>query len=156
MNMLLKSTVFVSALALASPVAAKSMTLNVQMARYSGNRAFVVAYILGPKGEYVSTVYAGGSNGRYFQHMSRWYRLFMRAHRGVDGATGASVGSGSSFSTQFTVPDKMLGKGYTLRVATAVEGQYYVDKDASVALDAANNGKVIPGVHYINQISLNF
>jgi len=156
MNMLLKSTVFVSALALASPVAAKSMTLNVQMAKYYGSRAFVVAYILGPNGKYVSTVYAGGSNGRYFQHLGRWYRLFMRAHRGVDGATGASVGSGARFSTKFTVPDKMLNKGYTLRVATAVEGQYYVDKDATVALDTANSGKVIAGIKYINQISLNF
>ncbi len=156
MNKLLKSAVLVGAMALATPALAKQMTLNVKMARYYGNYAYVAVYILGPKGKYVSTVYAGGSRARYFEHMSRWYRLMMRSHRGVDGSTGASVGSGQSFSARFNLPDKIIGKGYTLRVATAVEGEYYVDKDAEVPLEAAINGKPVKGTHYIDQVTLNF
>jgi len=157
MNALLKSTLFVGAMVMASPLVAKPMTLDVTMKNYYGAPAYVVVYILDANDKYVSTVYLGGSYQRFFQeYMTRWYRMLKRSRRGIDGLTGASVGAGRSFTANFNVPDKLLNKGYTLRVATAVEGQYYIDKDAEVILNDANNGKKVAGTKYVDQMQLNF
>ncbi len=157
MNALLKSTLFVGAMVMASPLLAKPMTLDVTMKNYYGAPAYVVVYIMDANDKYVSTVYLGGSYQQIFQqYMTRWYRMLKRSRRGIDGLTGPSVGAGRSFTASFNVPDKLLNKGYTLRVATAVEGQYYIDKDAEVILNDANNGKQVAGTKYVDQMQLNF
>lgn len=156
MRVIFTTSLMAVALAVAGPVQAKSVSLSVSIKSYRGNPAYVAAYIVGPKGEYVSTVYAAGSRSNYLADLTRWYRMMKRSGRGIDGATGASVGSGSGFRTTVNIPDKMFDAGYTLRIESAVEDQKYVPNDAAIKLDLASNGKASAGVGYVKSLSIKF
>jgi Predicted periplasmic protein (DUF2271) len=130
--------------------------LSVNLKRYWGTEAYAAAYIVGPTGEYIATIYAAGSRMKYFRHMQRWFRMLQRSGRGVDGSTGASIGSGGYFRTSVDVPDEMLNAGYVLRVETSVENQSYFPDDAAVALDDAHNGQLVTGTGYIDSMKISF
>ncbi|MEO8241942.1 MAG: DUF2271 domain-containing protein [bacterium] len=156
----MKTTLLAATLAVGLTVAAaadaRSLTIDLKMAGYSGRPAFLVAYVVDGNGRYVSTLYAAGSNGRYFEHFDRWFRMFSRARRGVDGTTGASMGSGDGTSVSVDVPDSVLNAGYTLRLESAVESQYYVPDEAEVPLDDAHNGSAISGKSYVSSMTVSF
>ena len=143
-------------LGLAVRADARPVTFDVAMANYSGRQAYWVAYVVDSKGSYVSTLYAAGGSGRFFEHLDRWWRMFTRAHRPVDGSTGASMGAGSRTSFMVEVPDKMLNAGFTLRIESAVEGQYYVPDEAAVPLDDAHNGAATAGKSYLQTLTVSF
>ncbi|MFQ5623597.1 MAG: DUF2271 domain-containing protein [Paracoccaceae bacterium] len=151
MNTALKVASLVAALSLGSPVsAAKALSITTAMASYNGNRAYAVVYIVDSRGKYIGTIYAAGQRAKYFSHMSRWHRMFSRSGRGVDGTTGASVGSGQSFSTTMNIPDTLINAGYVLRIETVVENQRYFPKDVSIPIDNAHNGKIVFGNGYVD------
>lgn len=130
------------------------VTVTVAMKSYSGHGAYVAAYIVGPDGAYVSTAYVAGAKAKYQRDLQRWSRLMERTGRGIDGTTGASVGSGRSFTTSLSIPRKLMNAGYKLRVETAVEnGQYYPD-DAVVPLDDAQLGKAAAGTGYVQTLTI--
>jgi hypothetical protein len=156
MRTLLSSSVLVSALAVASPATAKDLSVSVTLDSYNGPAAYVAAYIVDGKGNYVSTIYAAGSRDKYLRHLARWYRMVARSGNGIDGSTGASIGSGGSLNTSVTIPDKMIDAGYQVIVETAVEEQANIPVDASIALDSANNGKSVKGTGYVNSLSVKF
>ncbi len=156
----MKTTLLAATLALSLVVAAdaeaKSLSIDLKMADYSGRQAFLVAYVVDGKGKYVSTLYAAGSNEKYFEHFDRWFRLFQRARRGVDGTTGASIGAGAATTVSVDVPDSVLNAGYTLRLESAVENQYYVPDEVAVPLDDAHNGKAMSGKSYVSSMTVSF
>lgn len=156
MNNLIKSSVLVLALSTASPAAAKSLSISVALNPYRGNAAYAAAYIVDPKGHYVTTVYAAGSRLKYLAHLQRWYRMVSRSGKGIDGSTGASIGSAGGFRTAVSIPDKMINAGYTLRIETAVENQRYYANDASIKLDSMNKGKSVSGEGYVKSLSVKF
>ena len=143
-------------LTLAAETQARPLTIDITMANYSGRQAFLVAYLVDAKGSYVSTLYAAGSNGRYFEHLDRWFRMFRRAHGQVDGTTGASMGAGDHSNVSVDVPDKLFNAGYTLRIESAVEGEFYVPDEAAVSLDDAHNGAATSGQSFVNALTLTF
>lgn len=156
----MKSTVIAATLALsltlAAEVEARPMTIAVQMADYSGRQAYLVAYVVDAKGRYVSTLWAAGSSDRYFEHFDRWFRLFMRARRGIDGTTGASLGAGSGTQVMIDVPDSLINAGNVLRLESAVENQYYVPDEAELPLDDAHNGAATPGKAYVSDMTVSY
>lgn len=145
MTMLLKSAIVAAALALASPLQAKPLTVTVQIANYYGPPTYAAAYITDGRGKYVATLYVAGRRGQFQADLRTWYRLIRRSGKGIDGTTGASVGAGGRFSTTVNVPDNMLNAGYTLHVETAIESYGSVPDDAVVPLDDASNGKPVAG-----------
>ena len=156
MKLTIPAATLAIALTLAAEAQARPLTIDIAMANYSGRQAFLVAYLVDAKGSYVSTLYAAGSYGRYFEHLDRWYRMFRRAHGGIDGTTGASMGSGDRQNVSVDVPDKLFNAGYTLRLESAVEGEYYVPDEAAVSLDDAHNGAAAPGKSFVNTMTLAF
>ncbi len=156
----MKTTLLAATLALSLTLAAEAqarpLTIDLTMANYSGREAFLVAYVVDAKGRYVSTLYAAGSSERYFEHLDRWFRMFSRAHRGIDGMTGASKGAGASTSVAVDVPDTALNAGFTLRIETAVENQYYVPDEAAIPLDDAHNGVSTAGTSYVATAAVTF
>lgn len=153
----LKAAAIVTALSVATPaLAGQTLSLKGNIKSYYGNRAYAVAYIVDPNGRYVTTIYAAGSRAKYFRHLSRWFRMFSRSGKGVDGSTGASLGSRQSFSSRANIPSKMINAGYVLRVETAVEGQNYFPNDISIPLDDAHRGKSVQGNGYVNSMTVNF
>ena len=136
----------------ASSAQAATSSLAVSMKPYRGPAAYVVAYVVGRTGQYVSTVHVAGNRAKYQADLSRWYRLMQRSGRGIDGSTGASVGSGRAFSTPVRIPTKMLNAGYVLRVESAVEDGRYYPNEASIPLTTANLGKPVAGTGYVNRV----
>jgi len=156
MNMTLKALTLVAGVGLASPALAADLRLSAKINSYSGNRAYAVAYIVDSRGKYVSTIHVAGPKSKYYKHFTRWARLMARSGKGVDGTTGASVGSGSTFSTRIKVPNSMLNAGYKLIIETAVENQFYVADDVIIPLDKAHNGKANAGSRYIKSATISF
>lgn len=156
MNSKILAATLAVGLTLGAEANARPVTIDLTMADYSGNAAFLVAYVVDANGRYTSTLYAAGSYGRYFQHLDRWFRMFMRTHRNIDGTTGASMGAGAHANFTVEVPDKLLNQGFTLRVESAVEGQYYVSDEAAVALDDAHNGVASSGSTYVRALTVSY
>ena len=156
MNLTLPAATLALSLTLAVAAQARPLAIDISMANYSGRQAFLVAYLVDAKGSYVSTLYAAGSSGQYFEHLDRWYRMFRRAHGTVDGTTGASMGAGDHSNVSVDVPDKLFNAGYTLRVESAVEGEFYVPDEAAVSLDDAHNGAATAGKSFVNALTLKF
>lgn len=156
MNMFVKATVLAATLGLASPVLAKPVTVTAQMAVYFGNAAYLAAYVVDPKGHYVTTVLAAGTRERYLGHLDRWYRLITRSGRGIDGTTAASAGPGQQVSGSAEIPDAMLNAGYTLRIESTVEGQQYVPGEVEIPLDDAHNGAPVTGQAYVANATISF
>jgi len=146
----------VAAVSLTNPALAGNLMISVDMKSYHGQQAYLAAYIVGPDDEYVATVYVAGTRMNYLRHMSRWFRLVQRSGRGIDGASGASIGSRRSITTQIGIPDQMLNAGYTLRVESSVENQNYFPNDASVALDDAHDGKPVAGTGYVQSLKISY
>jgi hypothetical protein len=151
-----KVAAVVMALALGAPADAAQIKVDLAMKSYGGNRAYLVAYVVDANGQYVSTLYVAGDREKYLAHMDRWYRMFRRSRGNVDGTTGASMGSTDKVSVTLDVPDSMLNSGMTLRVETAVEGQYYVPDDAAIALDDAHNGQSAAGTTYLETVGISY
>jgi hypothetical protein len=156
MHATLKAAAFVATLAAAAPAEARPLSIQIQMKGYSGNPAYLAAYIVDGQGNYVATALTGGYREHYLAHLDRWYRLIIASRRQIDGTTAASVGSGGSLGTTFEVPDSYLNAGYTLRLETAVEGQSYVGNDAAVPLDDAHNGKAVAGRGYAKSLTVSY
>jgi hypothetical protein len=144
----------VASLGVAAPALARPVDVTVEMAVYGGNRAYLAGYLVDPAGKYVGTVMVAGSRDKYFEHLSRWYRLFQRAGQPVDGTTGASIGTGETMNAHFDIPDSMLNAGYTLRIESAVENQNYFPDDAAVVMEDANNGTAKRGTGYIRNVTI--
>jgi hypothetical protein len=155
MNTILKAVTIVAGLTCAAPAIARPVDITVKAASYSGQRAYMVAYIVDPNGRYVSTVLTAG-RGQYLGHLDRWVRMFQRAGSRVDGTSGASIGSGETMNTSLEIPDAMLNAGYTLRVESAVENQRYMPDDAAVTLIDANNGQAVAGTGYVQSVTVSY
>lgn len=153
-SLLSGSAALIGSYAPAAAAAAGDMTVTVTMKSYSGNEAYAAAYIVGPDGAYVTTVYVAGARAQFQRDLLRWSRLMERVGRGIDGITGASVGSGQSFTTSLSIPSKLMNAGYKLRVETAVENGQYYPGDAVVPLDDAQLGKAVAGTGYVQTLTI--
>jgi hypothetical protein len=133
--------------ALTAPGLAQALplTLTTQLVNYGGNPAYLAYYVTDPKGGYVGTMWLAGSRARYFEHLSGWMRASGGDLSGLDGVTGASVGSGQTLTIKVNLPDAMFDAGYKLHVDTAVENMGSMPNDISVPLTAAGAGKATAG-----------
>lgn len=132
---------------------ARPVTLTGQMASWSGNEAYVAIYVTDTAGAYQTTLYVGGSKSRYYRDLRTWYRGVSEAGR-LDGLTGASVGSGRSFSVTVEVADALIDAGYEIRVDSAVEhGQRYAATPA-VPLAETSVGQTFTGSGYVAALTV--
>jgi hypothetical protein len=138
----------------AAPADAAPLSLTLTMKPYRGNPAYAAVYVLGPRGEYVSTLHVAGNRARYQADLTRWHRLMQRSGRGIDGTTGASAGAGRRVTTTVNVPDRLLNAGYTLHVETAVENGRSYPNDVTMPLDNAHMGRATAGTGYVATLTL--
>jgi hypothetical protein len=145
MTPLLTALALTTALTAPSLAQAKPVTLTTQLVNYGGNNAFLAYYITDPKGGYAGTVWLSGRRARYFEHLTGWMRASGGDMAGLDGVTGASVGSGQALTINVNLPDKMFDAGYKLHVDTGVENMGSMANDVAVPLTAAGAGKTTAG-----------
>ncbi len=132
---------------------AKSVTISGEMATWRGNAAYVAIYVTDAAGNYQSTLYVAGRNARYYRELRTWYRGVAAAGR-LDGVTGASVGSGRTFSVSLDIADALIDAGYEIHVDSASEHGSYYSADIVIPLQQTNSGQAFSGAGYVSSLTV--
>lgn len=144
--------------ALVSPSAAfaAQVTITGQMNSYRGPEAYLAVYLAGPDGRYDSTLYVAGRKSRYYRDLSGWARYAAAdASLNLNGITGASIGSGRSFTINLELSDALINAGYTIHIDSAVEERGTTTDDVVIPLDRSQSGVAQPGRGFVQSASVN-
>lgn len=143
--------------ALVAPGAAQAaqVTLSGQMTGYYGPEAYLAVYLTKPDGSYYQTLYVAGHKTRYYRELSGWARFAAAdATLNLDGITGASVGSGRSFSINLDLADALIDAGYSIHIDSAVEHQGSAPDDVVIPLDRSVSGQAQQGRGFIQSATV--
>jgi hypothetical protein len=143
-----------AALGLPAMAQAKPVTLTVQMKQYSGNRAYLALYLVDAKGVYKDTLWVSGGKTKYYRHLIDWTRLSGRNLSGINGITGASIGSGRTLKVTVDLADALIDAGYQLHIDAAVEDYRESPSEIVAPLNSGNAGKAYKGRRYISNFKL--
>ncbi|MEO6298806.1 MAG: DUF2271 domain-containing protein [Paracoccaceae bacterium] len=143
------TTALALSLAALVPIAAEAspVKISVTIAQYSGPNAFLAMYLTDAAGNYKSTVWVAGGRTRYWQHLRTWFSA--TGGQGVDGITGASVGSGRTLTVTTDISDAMMQAGYVLHVDAAAENVAESPNDIVVPITKDGAGKPISGDGFV-------
>jgi hypothetical protein len=142
-----------SALALAavllSPALAeaRTVTLTADMKSYGGNGAYLAVYLTDASGAFQGSLWLAGGKHKYYKHLSDWFAA--TGGDGIDGISGASVGSGRSLTITVDLADALIDAGYEIHVDAAVEDMRDSPSEVVVPLTAAGAGTPVAGRGYI-------
>lgn len=146
-------TILLLGTAIATPnlALARDITISGQMASYSGPEAYLAVYLTDQSGAYASTLHVAGRKSKYYRQIGGWARLAARdANLQLDGITGASIGSGRSFSIDLSIADSLINAGYTIHIDTAVEHQGSVSDDVTLPLESNAAGIDVAGTGFVS------
>ena len=140
--------------ALIAPNAAQAanVTVQVDIKSYYGPNTYLAVYVVGPNGQYNSTLWVAGSRMNYLGHLRGWARGISAAGGNINGISGASVGGGRSIKVSATLSDALINAGYKVVVDTAVEGWGEYTADASVPLQTG--GGSTSGQGFVNRLTV--
>lgn len=148
-------TTLAAACVLVVPALAHSrqVTLSAQLKNYSGNGAYVAAYLTDAKGAYAGTLWVAGGKAKYYKHLSDWNRLSSGDAKRLNGVTGASVGAGRTLKVTADIADALIDAGYEIRIDAAVEDMRDSPSEIRVPLTTVNAGKPQPGKQYLQSLT---
>jgi hypothetical protein len=137
------------AAALLSPALAeaRSVTLTADLKSYGGDGAYLAVYLTDAAGAYQGTIWVAGGKRKYYKHLSDWFSA--TGGDGVDGISGASVGSGRSLSVTVDLADALIDAGYEIHVDAAVEDMRDSPSEVVVPLTSDAAGTPVKGRGYI-------
>ena len=153
MKKLLSALAVTTALLAPSLAMAKTVTISGQMASYQGHAAYFAIYITDAAGTYQRTLYVAGSNARYYRDLRTWARGVSTAGR-LDSITGASVGSGRTFSVSVEIADALIDAGYQIRVDSAVEHGQFFSAAPTIPLATTSSGQTFTGNGYVGTLTV--
>lgn len=147
-----------ASVALAAPLIAeaKTVTLTTTLKDYKGRAAYVAVYLTDAQGKFQRTLWMAGTKTRYYRDLPDWRRLSGGSTAGLDGVTGASVGSGRTLTISADIADAMLNAGYQIHVDTAVEDGMTNPSEIVAPLSADSVGKAIAGKGYVKSFTISF
>lgn len=146
--------VFVSSFSFAQAPSAASYKCMIQMANYSGEKAYVVVSLMNTEGEYVKTLYVQGDDADWYPDIKEWWAFSSASNENLDGVTGATVGNGERNIVSLVLDSAQIDSGYTIRFESAVENQEYHKVDAEVELNSATIRNKVDGKGYIRYIRM--
>ncbi len=146
--------VFVSSFSFAQAPSAVSYKCMIQMANYSGEKAYVVVSLMNPKGVYVKTLYIQGDDPEWYPDLKDWWAFSNESNENLDGITGATVGNGERNIISLLLNSAQIDSGYKIRFESAVENQEYYTVDAEVELKSATIRNKVDGKGYIRYIRM--
>ncbi len=138
----------VTTVALPTFAEARTVTLTTMMQNYGGNNAYLAIYLTDANKKFHSTIWVAGGQTRYYRHLRDWRRGSAN-ESGIDGVTGASVGSGSGLRIKVDIADSLIDAGYQIRIDSAVEEVGESPADIIAPLDSANSGKAFDGKNFV-------
>lgn len=131
-----------------------SYKCTIQMRGYDGLQAYMAVSLVDSKGEHVQTLRIFGPQRRWYTGMSKWYAAWRKQKEQTDAVTGASIAAGDRQTFSFTLADKLLDKGYSIRFDSSVEDQDNHEGDAIVPVTTAELTKRTEGKGYIKMVKI--
>lgn len=137
------------AAALLSPALAeaRTVTLTTDLESYGGNGAYLAVYLTDAAGVFQGTLWLAGGKRKYYKHLSDWFAA--TGGDGIDGISGASVGSGRSLTVTVDLADALIDAGYQIHIDAAVEDMRDSPSEIVVPLTQAGAGTPVAGRRYI-------
>ncbi|MGH2341414.1 DUF2271 domain-containing protein [Segnochrobactraceae bacterium EtOH-i3] len=135
---------------------AKPVTFETTLKDYGGNGAYVVLYVTDYSGAYKGTLWMAGGKSKYYRHLTDWQRASGGDLAGIDGITGASIGSGRTLKISLDLADALIDAGYQVHVDTAVEDGMDNPSEVVAPLSASQSGKPVAGKGYVKSFTLSF
>lgn len=134
--------------------ASVSYKCMIQMANYSGEKAYVVVSLMDANGDYVKTLYVQGDDPEWYPDLKKWWAFSDETNEDIDAITGPTVGNGERNIISLVVDASQIDKGYKLRFESAVENQEYYNVDAEKELNSASIREKVDGKGYIRYIRM--
>ena len=137
------------AAALLSPALAeaRTVTLTTDLESYGGNGAYLAVYLTDAAGAFQGTLWLAGGKRKYYKHLSDWFAA--TGGDGIDGISGASVGSGRSLTVTVDLADALIDAGYQIHIDAAVEDMRDSPSEVVVPLTSDAAGAPVKGRGYI-------
>ena len=129
---------------------ARPVTLTTQLKGYGGEGAYLAIYLTDAQGRYHSTLWVAGKKAKYYRHLADWARGSSMGARGIDGLTGASVGSGRTLKVTADIADALIDAGYQIRIDSAVEDGRDNRAEVIAPLTRQGAGKPVAGRGYVS------
>ncbi|MDC6361815.1 MULTISPECIES: DUF2271 domain-containing protein [Flavobacteriaceae] len=126
----------------------------IQMANYTGEKAYVVVSLINAEGDYVKTLYVQGDDPEWFPDLKDWWGFSHGINENIDAITGATVGNGERNIISLSVDSSQVDSGYKIRFESAVENQEYYTVDAEIDLNSATIRNKVDGKGYIRYIRM--
>lgn len=126
----------------------------IQMANYTGEKAYVVVSLINAEGDYVKTLYVQGDDPEWFPDLKDWWGYSQGTNENIDAITGATIGNGERNIISLTFDASQIDSGYKVRFESAVENQKYYKVDAEIALNSATLREKVDGKGYIRYIRM--
>ena len=104
----------------------------IQMAAYTGDKAYVVVSLINPKNQYEKTLAVMGQDKKWYNSLKEWHKVQNKKPEALSAITGASVSGGDRSMVSFILEDAKLDKGYKIRFESAVEDQKYHSSDIEI------------------------
>ena len=123
----------------------------IQLNAYTGEKAYIVISLIGPKGDYQKTLYLIGKEKKWYNTLKEWFKFFAKTNQ-INARTGASVAGGDRTMIVLDIEDKNVDKGYKLRFETAVEDQKYYTDDVEIPLSSEALTAKTEGKGYVKYI----
>jgi hypothetical protein len=142
------------AAALLSPALAeaRTVTLTTDLESYGGNGAYLAVYLTDAAGAFQGTLWLAGGKHKYYKHLSDWFAA--TGGDGIDGISGASVGSGRRLTVTADLADALIDAGYQIHIDAAVEDMRDSPSEIVVPLTQAAAGTPVAGRRYIKSFQL--
>jgi len=156
MKLAISSLAVTAAVLVPTVVQAKQVTFETTIKDTGGAGTYVALYVTDAAGKYAGTLWVAGTKARYYRELSDWARLSGGRPAGIDGITGASIGSGQTLKVSVDLADALLNAGYQVHVDTTQENGFSNPSEVVVPLDKASVGKRAGGRGYVQSFTVSF
>lgn len=127
----------------------------IQLSNYSGEGAYCTVSLIDHNDAYTKTMYVLGEDSDWYTDIESWFEFYnQEEHPKIDAITGASMEVGKRKVVQLDLDTTFIDSGYKLRFETAVEDQYYYEKDVEIELKEENFNIKHEGQGYLRYIKL--
>jgi len=137
MKKLLSALLISTAIVAPQAATARPVEVTAELKNYRGPNAYIGVYLVGPDGQFHSSLAVAGHKQKYQQHLRGWFRGVSRTGS-ADVISGASVGGGRTLKITADIADALIDAGYSIQVDTAVEdyGDFRADAIAPLSPNA--------------------
>lgn len=150
----MKKILVIPALIFSSLAFGQKYKALLQMKNYSGEGAYVTAYIVNGKGQLIKTLSVMGEDRKWYKNLKYWYSAQKAKAEKLDAITSASISGGKRNVFLINLDPSLMNKGNAIRFESAVEHGQSVTKELEIPLSTAAVETKVDGTGYIRFVKL--